>query len=163
MRVLAVLALVFLLPPSVPAARADRPVHTLTLKADRYRATLGESLTLTVKLAKRQGKPVEVNALRLARNSVTLRVRCDWRLHTVTRIYGTVVRDPEGEHAVRDAPPPRATLRRQPSSQFFIAATKNGSISRFSRSGARSNACLMLSRKRLRMIQPPRHTRAISP
>ena len=53
--------------------------------------------------------------------------------------------------------------RRQPAWAFAISPVKYGSSRRFVSFGSRSNASLILPRKALRMMQPPRHIRATPP
>jgi peptidyl-prolyl cis-trans isomerase B (cyclophilin B) len=90
----------------------ERPEVELTLTADRSAAILGEAVQLTVQLHRKRGKPTEVNAVRLARNSMSLEIAVGERKYSVSRIFGDLVRDGENRWMVRDAPSPRGTLRR---------------------------------------------------
>ncbi len=90
----------------------EQPELVLTLTATRNKAILGETLGLTIRLSRKRGKPLEVNALRLARNSITLEVTIGERTHTVTRIYGDLVRDGQNQWVIRAKSPPRANLKR---------------------------------------------------
>ncbi len=106
-------ALLFIALVASPGATgAERPAQVLTLGAARTDAILGETLDLTVRLSRRLGKPLEVNALRLARNSVCLEVTAREKKITVSRIYGDLIRDGLDRWVVRDKSPPRANLKR---------------------------------------------------
>jgi peptidyl-prolyl cis-trans isomerase B (cyclophilin B) len=90
-----------------------RPELDLELKVDREAAELGEKVRLTVRLVKKRGKSIEVNDLRLARNSVSLQVVAGGRTVTISRIYGDEASDPNGGGpTVVDRPPTRLRLSR---------------------------------------------------
>ncbi len=117
-RILCFLALILspvpgLIPAAPPeAVGANRPMDSLTLLTPSDRAILGETVELTVRLSRRTGKPSEVNALRLARNSLFFEVTIGEETHRITRIYGDLVRDSSDQWVVRDKSPPRANLKR---------------------------------------------------
>jgi peptidyl-prolyl cis-trans isomerase B (cyclophilin B) len=109
---LLVFAVAGALVPTGAADAEDRPDYLLKLEVEKKEVTLGENIQLTVALSKKKGKAVDVNALRLARNSVSLRVAIGGRTHTVTRIYGTVVRAADGRIVVKDDTAPKKELKK---------------------------------------------------
>ena len=68
-------AFVLLLPPA--PVDAERPEFVLRLAVDKDKLTLAEEIPFKVTLSKKRGKAVQVNALRLARNSVSLRAKLE--------------------------------------------------------------------------------------
>ena len=68
------------------ASAAERPEYVFGLKAERAGVVLGEEIPLRLMLKKMRGKPVTVNALRLARNSVSFEVTIGEKTHRVTRL-----------------------------------------------------------------------------
>ena len=109
-----------MLAPAPGASAAERPVDSLTLVAPPEKAILGETVDLTVKLSRRTGKPSEVNALRLARNSLVFEVTVGEKKHTITRIFGDLVRDGNNRWVIRDKSPPRANLKRGKPLEFKL-------------------------------------------
>ena len=95
------------------ASAGERPDYVLTLRSAKESVELGEMIPFEVELRKLRGKPVEVNALRLARNSVSLTLSHGDRTHRITRIYGEIRRSPDGlGREVRDYAPRKSTLKR---------------------------------------------------
>ncbi len=90
------------------------------------------------------------------------------RLHDVGRTIGATVAIVEGEGrgeggAATPLPTASITAWRQPASAALISATKNGSCSRLGGGGVREKLVLISPRKRLRIMQPARQSKAISP
>ncbi|MEN8152153.1 MAG: peptidylprolyl isomerase [Planctomycetota bacterium] len=94
------------------AVAEDRPEYDLKLTVEEGEIDLGKPIPFTVTLAKRKGKAHQVNALRLARNSVSLRVDIGGKKRTITRIYGQVQKSAKGRVSVRDDKPPMQELKR---------------------------------------------------
>ncbi|MHC4471660.1 MAG: peptidylprolyl isomerase [Planctomycetota bacterium] len=91
----------------------ERPDYVLTLRTSKTSVALGEEIPFEVELKKLRGKPVEVNALRLARNSVSITVARDDLTHRITRIYGEIREAPDGlTREVKDHPPRKSTVKR---------------------------------------------------
>jgi len=107
-----VLAAIVLLAGVGPVGAEDRPGFSLRIKVDKNKVTLGEEIEFTVTLSRKKGKALQVNALRLARNSVSLRAEFDGRKRTVTRIYGQPVKDESNRIRVKDDPAPKQELKK---------------------------------------------------
>jgi hypothetical protein len=90
-----------------PLAAEDRPEYALDLAVASNEVDLGDQMKFTVALEKRKGKPVQVHALRLARNSGSLRVEFDGSEQTVTRIHAELVRAEGGRIALKDEAAPQ--------------------------------------------------------
>jgi len=73
-------------------ADSGRPEYVFGLKAERTEVVLGEEIPLRLTLKKMRGKPVMVNALRLARNSVSFEIVIGEKTHRVTRIQTSAPR-----------------------------------------------------------------------
>lgn len=110
--VLLFLLMLLLAAAATPTVGDEPDEVVLSVRSDVRSCPLGSKVSLEIRLSKRRGKPAEVAALRLARNSLSLRIEVGGATYEVTRIYGENVRGPDGGWMLRDKPPPRATLRR---------------------------------------------------
>ena len=128
---LLVMAGLVLLCGPVPADAEDRSEFGLKLEIEKADVDLGEDMKFTVTLQKRKGKALQVNALRLARNSVSLRAEFDGQKRTVTRIYGHVTRDERGQYLVKDDAAPQQELKKGKDLELElpILAIRTGKIS----------------------------------
>jgi peptidyl-prolyl cis-trans isomerase B (cyclophilin B) len=90
----------------------DRPEVVLELSAPKTGLVPGEKVALALKLDRKKGKATEVNALRLARNSISLKVTAGGATRIVTRIYGSVAAKGDGQFVVTDIPSPMVELKR---------------------------------------------------
>jgi len=126
-----VLAGLVVLSGLIPVDAEDRPEFGLKIAIETDKVTLGKDMKFTVTLQKKKGKALQVNALRLARNSVSLRAEFDGQKRTVTRIYGQVTRDANGQAVVKDDAAPRQELKKGKGLELElpILAIRTGKIS----------------------------------
>ena len=97
-------------PRSAGASPEEEVVLGLTCAEETV--ALAREIPLEIQLVKKKGRPVTVNSLRLARNSVTLLVTYGTSTHEVTRIYGREVRRADDTFVLEDETPPKSVLRR---------------------------------------------------
>jgi peptidyl-prolyl cis-trans isomerase B (cyclophilin B) len=109
---LLLLGCVVLLTRPGPVGAEDRAAYGLRLKVDETEVTLGEEIHFTVNLTRKKGKAVRVNALRLARNSLSLRVEFGESRRTITRIYAQLLKNETGRFLLKDDPPPQQQLKK---------------------------------------------------
>ena len=128
---LALALLLLALAAGTAAVAEDRPEYDLKLTVEASEVDLGDPITFNVTLAKRKGKAHQVNALRLARNSVSLRVTLGEKKRTITRIYGQMQKSRDGRTAMRDDKPPMQELKRGHPLEFElpVLAIRAGELS----------------------------------